>query len=203
VDSSTQVRCTSPAKTAGAVSVTATTAGGTSNGMTYTYSGNSYTTTLYAAADCAVYKTSSNTNFNSQRCNLQTNSTADCYFYAKFSLSSVQGTSVTKATYRWNTWSGVANYTIKAYSCATDSWTETAITWGNKPAIGTQKASTTITTGSAYFDWDVTSYINAEFAGDKTATIVMRDDLNQNKNCQFYDKEAGASVQPQLVVISQ
>jgi len=206
VVSASQVRCTSPAKSAGTVSVNASTVYGTSNGVNYTYTAppGGSTATLYAAADCAVYQKSPNTNKNGSRCNLQSNTTGtDTYFYARFDMTGLSASSISSAKFRWNHWGANAGYTIKAYSCPTDSWLETTITWNNKPAIGTQQASVTLDASVGYTDWDVTTYIQSVFADDKVATLVMRDDLFQNKNIQFYDKEAGASTQPQLVVVSQ
>jgi len=208
VDSATQVRCTSPAKTAGAVNVNATTPGGTSGNVTYTYTtgGTTYTNTLYSPADSYVRSDSAGSNFGTTNLVVQKNASLEAAAYLKFDLTAVQGTTITSAKLSLSQSTNWASTTEKIYSCATDTWTETGITWTNKPAWGTQQAS--FTTPPAQYAWatvDVTSYINANFNGDKLVTLVVRDDANLNKIVQYYSDETGASggYRPYLSVISQ
>jgi len=212
VDGPTQVRCSSPAKSAGTYSVTATTAGGTSGSVNYTYSDGAqgYTTTLYSPAD--AYVKSNSTNFNSGTSNLiiQKNASLEVAAYIKFDLSSVSGATITSATLGLCQISSETTATTeKVYSCtANDSWIETgtgAITWGNKPAFVSQVASFSSPGPNAWALIDVTSYVNSNFNGDKLVTLVIRDDANLNQNRQYYSDETGASTsrRPYLRVISQ
>jgi len=206
VVSSTQVRCTSPAKSAATYSVTATTGGGTSNGVNYTYTsgGPSYTTTLNPVADAWFKTEKPNNNYGtSTLIHCQKNATFEKQSYLKFNLSSVSGAAITSATLRMYLSVSSLGATVKAYSCADDSWTETGITWNNKPAAGTQQAScTNINAINQWYDWNLTSYIGAEFAGDKVVSVVIRDDLSQNKDTEWRSREY-AGYSPQLVVISE
>ncbi len=209
VDSSTSVRCTSPAKSAGAISVTATTANGTSNGVDYTYTsgGGSYTATLYSPHDSYVVSSSANNNYGTTNMVIQKNATKEYAAYIKFDLNTVQGATITNAKLRLNFWT-TATAVTKVYSCTTnDAWIETgtgAITWNNKPAWGTQQASFT-SPNNNWVEVDVTSYINSNFNGDKLVTLVISDDQTLNVNIQAYSDETGAatSKRPELVVISQ
>jgi hypothetical protein len=89
--------------------------------------------------------------------------------------------------------------TVKAYGCDTDSWTETGITWNNKPAPLTTALSTVSTTTTAqYYEWDVTSYIQAQLAGDKMATLVLDSTSLEVKNFNGNSKE-NATNRPELV----
>lgn len=206
VVSSTQVRCTSPAKSAGTYDVTATTAGGTSNPVSFTYTGGGgggYTATLYSPADARVHSGSSNQNFGTiTTLYVQKNANTENAAYIKWDLNSVQGSSITSAKLRLYR-SGTGNATTnKVYSCATDTWTETGITWANRPAWGTQQVSYSVPAGGNWAEVDVTSYVSANFSGDKLVTMVIRDDQSLNVQVPYNSDEA-TSNKPQLVVISQ
>ena len=208
VDSATQVRCTSPAGS-GTVNVTATTAYGTSNGVSYTYTagGTYYTATLYSPADSYVISSTTSKNSGTTNYVIQKNASLEYATYVKFDMTSVQGATITSAILNLCTsLTPTSAYVQKIYSCATDSWSESTINWGNKPAWGTQQASFTCpSTQYAWVTVDVTSYINSQFNGDKLVTLVIRDDQSLNKNCQYYSDETGASTsrRPYLRVISQ
>ena len=205
VDSSTQVRCTSPAKAIGTYSVTATTANGTSNGVNYTYTDGtpSYTATLYAAADARVHSTSTAKNFGTETIMyVQKNASVENASYIKWDLNSVQGSTISSAKIRLYQSSTTActNY---VYSCADDSWVETAIKWSARPAWGTSQASFSVLATAGWREVDVTNYVNANFNGDKLITVVIRDDANQNKQAAYHTKENTSNNKPELVVISQ
>jgi len=203
VDSSTQVRCTSPAKSAGTCGVTATTAGGTSNAVSYTYAGGGYTATLYAAADARVHSTSTAQNFGSQVIMyVQKNASVESASYIKWDLNSVQGSTITSAKIRLYQSSTTActNY---VYSCAADSWVESTIKWGARPAWGTPQASFSLPASAGWREIDVTAYVSANFSGDKLVTVVIRDDASQNIQAGYHSKENTSNNKPSLVVISQ
>lgn len=208
VDSSTQVRCASPAHSAGGVTVTATTPYGTSNGVAYTYTtpppGN-YTTTLNPTADGWVDSTAAGSNKGSDsypKCH-SWDGNKWRYLIFKFDLNSVQGSTITSATLRVRKWASTA-YTVNldVMSIADDSWTEGGVTWNNRPAKGTSKAQITVGTAAGYYEWDITSYVSSEFAGNKIVSMYITDETNQNKYTQWASKEK-SGYKPELVVISQ
>jgi hypothetical protein len=64
---------------------------------------------------------------------------------------------------------------LDVYSVASTSWTEGTLTWNNKPALGTKRGSVTVvgTTG-AWYEVDVTAYVNAErAAGRKVVSLGL------------------------------
>ncbi len=205
VDSSTQVRVASPAKSAGTYSVTATTPGGTSNGVNYTYTagGTSYTATLYPSADAMVYQASSNTNYGSHN-ELQNKAQSgyNTYDYLKFDLSSVQGVSITSAKLRLYNLYACTAVTVSALTVSVDSWTESGITWANKAATGSAAATASVSSANTWYEWNITSYVSTEFAGDKVVSMCMADTGALNRFHKYNSKEASSN-KPQLVVISQ
>lgn len=204
VDSSTQVRCTSPAKSEGICDVTATTVGGTSNPVNYTYTsgGPSYTATLYSPHDAYVLSSSSNKNYGASNLVLQKNATKEWADYIKFDLNSIQGTAITSATLRLYYWT-TATYVAKVYSSTVnDGWSESTITWANKPAWGTLQASFTLPSNN-WVEIEITNYVNSQFNGDKLVTMVIRDDQTQNINAQAFSDETSDTKRPELVIISQ
>lgn len=84
--------------------------------------------------------------------------------------------------------------------CADDSWTETGITWNNKPAlttlIGTVNASS-----SGIAEWLISNVVTAEQAGNKIITLaVVSTVAGGTSDVSFYSKETGtALLRPQLM----
>jgi hypothetical protein len=64
---------------------------------------------------------------------------------------------------------------LDVYSVASTTWTEGTLTWNNRPALGTKRGSVTVvgTTG-AWYEVDVTAYVNAErAAGRKVVSLGL------------------------------
>ena len=78
-----------------------------------------------------------------------------------------------------------------------DTWDESTITWNNKPdpPYGDILDSIVVSIGSELdpetYVWDVTSYIQQEFAGNKVASFCLRPDENcpESTNRTFESKE--------------
>ncbi|WP_343302720.1 PQQ-dependent sugar dehydrogenase [Chitinophaga niabensis] len=94
-----------------------------------------------------------------------------------------------------------SNTPLTASAVATTSWTESALTWNNKPAIGSTLATTTIPDSiPRYYTWDVTSYVLAEkAAGRHTVSFAITATTATTPILSFNSKEAGSNA-PQLVV---
>ncbi|HUP13199.1 MAG TPA: putative Ig domain-containing protein, partial [Niastella sp.] len=122
--------------------------------------------------------------------------------YLKFPLSSLTGTisSAVLRVYGRCTDAGVVT-SVAAYPVSNDSWTETGITWNNAPAASGGALSTVGNIGNAsqYFDFDVTSYVQSELSGDKTASFLLQAPSNLNKFLQFNSRN-NTKYQPQLVI---
>ncbi len=91
--------------------------------------------------------------------------------FLKFDLSSVSGTA-TEATLELAV--GTANpCTIEIFEVDSDSWTETGITWNNQPAFGALLDSFAMTGSTSSVSLDVTSFVNAENAGDGVVSFMI------------------------------
>ena len=165
----------------------------------YNAAEGSATTTLSPAADAYVNGGSTGTNYGTATYMVTKTSTTDRYAYLKFNLNGITGT-ITSAKLRLCAKSVSASDSRTVYSLSNDSWTETGLTWSNKPSYGQALASTSITTTDVYVEWDITSYIQAEFAGDKTASLCVNDPVSgHNTGIDFYTKENNTNI-PQLVI---
>jgi uncharacterized membrane protein len=76
-----------------------------------------------------------------------------------------------------------------------DTWFESVITWVNKPAHGATLDTEVVSVGresepKPYY-WDVTSFVQREFAGDKVASFCVRpaDNCPPSTNRRFESKE--------------
>jgi hypothetical protein len=88
---------------------------------------------------------------------------------------------------------------ITAYQ-TTDAWTESGITWNNAPPTSTQLGTNTIT-ANGYWEWDVTSYVQSQAAGDGLVSFMFQDDAVVNLQLGINSKEFGSSL-PELVLSS-
>jgi hypothetical protein len=88
-----------------------------------------------------------------------------------------------------------------AFAVSVDSWTETGITFNNKPALGAKQGSATITTTAQYYELDVTPFVASErAAGNGTVSLaVTMDAITANAPDTFNSRQA-ATNRPQLVV---
>ena len=123
--------------------------------------------------------------------------------YLRFDLSSVSG-SVNSATLRvYGKIDGttVSSVPIGLYAVANTTWSESALTWNNKPATGAGLDTTTVTnTAYAYFTWDVTSYVQSELAASRSkVSFAMKSLVAHDPRVFWNSKEAGSNL-PQLVV---
>jgi hypothetical protein len=105
--------------------------------------------------------------------------------YLRFDFSSAE--SITTAKLRINARlsdTSVASLVTQIYSVSNTAWTETGLTWSNRPTTSaTLRGSFTVTgTSAQWYEIDLTSFIKAEFeAGRKIVTLVLRNpDLSGN-----------------------
>jgi hypothetical protein len=131
----------------------------------------------------------------------QTGNNRESYF--TFDISSVTGT-ITGATLKVNGHtedSRDANVVVGAYSVATTSWTESAITWNNKPASAAALATATVTDATArYYNWNITSYIQSEkAAGHTKVSFVLKNQQETQGRTLWNSKETGSNA-PQLTI---
>ena len=69
-----------------------------------------------------------------------------------------------------------------------DNWSENTLTWNTQPELGGVLDTRTITEADKWYSWDVTSFIENEFAGDKIASFCLKTPMEYNEypNNYFY-----------------
>jgi len=122
--------------------------------------------------------------------------TYDRIGFLKFNLAALIS-SPTTATLVLTTDATTQAGTITANQVTTDTWTETGLTWSNKPATGTAIGSVSIPASTVTdVSINVTSYIQAQFAGDKTASFAL---TGTNATLALSSRETGTGSAPTLV----
>lgn len=124
--------------------------------------------------------------------------------YLRFSLATVTGT-VTSATLRVYgkvDLTTVPTVPIGIFPVANLTWSESTITWNNKPASGATALATSNVNNTAfsYVTWDVTSYVQAELAASRNkVSFAMKSGVAHDPRVFWNSKEFGSNL-PQLVV---
>ncbi|WP_281889891.1 polysaccharide lyase family 8 super-sandwich domain-containing protein [Paenibacillus sp. YYML68] len=163
-------------------------------------------TTYYPSADAYVQSgTNKDTNFgaNTSLVAKRGSGNLDRQSYLKFDLSSLSRpvTSAKLGIYIGVTdGSGALFGDTGIYSVGNDSWTETGITYSNKPPVNSLLARFTPDRTMKYVEVDVTSFVQAQYAGDKTASFAVIDFSGQFT--QMYGKEIGAAKTSYLKIVT-
>ena len=64
---------------------------------------------------------------------------------------------------------------VQALAVENDTWGEDTITWNNQPTHGATIDSTTLHSKQyGWYSWDITSFVQDEFEGDKVASLSLR-----------------------------
>lgn len=94
-----------------------------------------------------------------------------------------------------------SNIPVNVHAVSNTTWTESTITWNNKPATGASLGSATVTDSiGRYYTWDITAYVQAEkAAGRNTISLALLSTIATNPRITWNSKETGSNA-PQLVV---
>jgi len=199
---SSPVAISAASTTLKAVGINATGASAVMSGV-YTI-GTSSSATLTATADTYAFGGSTGTNYGTAtvlaaKDDGTTSVSFDRIAYVKFDLSGLAFTPTT-ATLILATDATTAAGTVTVNQCTTDSWTETGLTWANKPATGATIGTATVAAGVVTDkSINVGSYVNSQYTGDATK-IVSFALTGNNAQLYFKSREAGAGNGPELVV---
>ena len=144
-------------------------------------------------ADAPVQASSPNTNYATSALRADGGSDPDVDSYLRFSVSGLTG-SVASAKLRLRATSGTADG--PAVYGAGNSWTETGITWANRPSRATAAIADkgSIASGTVA-EYDVTSYVN----GNGTFSFDLG--TGSTDGVDFYSREG--STKPQLVITTR
>jgi photosystem II stability/assembly factor-like uncharacterized protein len=121
--------------------------------------------------------------------------------YMKFDTSSASSVAAAKLQF-WATSSQGTAITIAAFPVADTSWTESGITWNNKPALGATQIASVVANGTplTQYEIDVTSYVKSEkAAGRNVVTLGLHSPTSTTTLATLNSKEA-ASNKPVLVI---
>jgi hypothetical protein len=117
--------------------------------------------------------------------------------YLRFDLSSVSG-SVASATLRLKVNTSTSDIHT-AYFVSNDSWSESTITFNNKPAGSTSLDSSGVPAAGSWLELDVTNQVATEVAGDQSITVVLISNTGAVTNYHSREATSGAD-NPQLVI---
>lgn len=160
----------------------------------YVRNGN-FAATAYGGTDPSILSTKLNT---------AETTGFDRQTYIGFDLSSVTGTISSAVLKVYGKLEDIrsTNIPVGVYSVANTTWTETDLTWNNKPAAGTTALGTvTITDSTArYYNWDITAYVNSEKAAGRNAiSLALINSAISTPRIVFNSKETGSNA-PQLLI---
>jgi len=88
--------------------------------------------------------------------------------------------------------------TVAAFECS-NNWTETALTWSNAPLLGAKITETAISAGGAYYEWDITSYLQTQAYVDGIVSVSLYDEQASTVNNKFSSREAAGN-HPELII---
>ncbi len=125
--------------------------------------------------------------------------------YLQFDLSGVSTVDSGILRLHLNTGATAATAPISVYGAPVSTWNETNLRWNNKPATsGGAIATTSVTVGAAaaWYEWDVTSYLQQEkAAGRDLVTLVLKTNTSTQPVFRFSSEETtGSDLDPQLVI---
>jgi hypothetical protein len=95
-----------------------------------------------------------------------------------------------------------ASLATQVFGASNTTWTETGLTWDNKPATGASALGSITVSGAtaAWYELDLTAFLQAEkSAGRNLVTLVLRNPTASSAQSLFASDEA-ASGRPELVV---
>jgi len=103
---------------------------------------------------------------------------------------------------------GTPGKTIELRRVENDNWVEENITWNDQPAYGTSIGTKTVTEAAAWYSWDVTDYVKAEFEKtpeDNIASFCIKSETEDraypdNFSYGFDTKEFSAWAHPRIAI---
>src|SRR3989304_2512638 len=165
--------------------------------------------TLYPTADAELVQGAPTTNYGTATVVYICPTTGNLIRnLLKFNISSIPvDATINSATLRVNcdgVYQLVGGVTdVQARKIADDTWTELGVTWNNQPTAG--DVMDTIVPSVAWKEWNVLSYIQVEYAGDKIVSILMRCvnegyDANNRWSSWKSRESDGGAYKPELVI---
>ena len=118
--------------------------------------------------------------------------------FLKFKVCTLPGT-VTQATLKLKVRSTAsANHTV--YHPDSDDWTESGITWENRPENKSHLNTQPVPATGQWIEFDVTSIVAAEINNDGIVSFVINS--NNNNTVNYHSFDADPDDQPRLVIVT-
>jgi large repetitive protein len=119
----------------------------------------------------------------------------------RFSLPAVPtGCSIQSATLRLHASAvSLTERTIEALQVA-DAWSEGGVSWSNQPTTTGEAATTATGTGAGYREWNVSSHVQAMYAGANHGFLIRDAGENYAGAEQLFNSRENALERPQLIV---
>lgn len=121
--------------------------------------------------------------------------------YLKFEAEVPEGATVIDAKLRLYG-KGDTTAVTKVFSVEDDSWTETGITYNNRPAMSAEPLDTvTVTSTARYYEYDVTGFVQSEASLGRSVIsfgVTGRDEA-EDVRVIFNSRESGEN-RPELVI---
>jgi hypothetical protein len=189
----------------GPFTVTATGAGRSAS-ATISLSTTTSVVTLAPDADAHVRDgTSAGTNFgNAGKIEVKSQSTAGNtrIAYLRFPLGGL-GPVVSARLRLFGNRPSTNTVTDSAFAVADNGWSETTITWNNRPPLGAAALSpgVVVTPTAQYYEWDVTSFVEGQRNNDSgEVSLAVKMDSNVTIGPDSFNSREATGSRPQLVV---
>jgi hypothetical protein len=158
--------------------------------------GTSETVTLTATADSWVAGGAANTNYGTSTTLSVDNSPVEIT-YLKFDLSPYAGRTVETATLQLRSAGSGSTGKQNIKLVTDDSWTESGITYNNRPALGTSIGTLGPTAANSNYSVPLTA---SALAGELGQQLSLGLDATSTDGLDLNSKEAGSTTAPKLVL---
>jgi hypothetical protein len=158
--------------------------------------GTSETVTLTATADSYVSSGATGTNFGASTLLGVDNSPVEVT-YLKFNLSAYAGRTLESATLQLRSAGSGSTGRQNVKLVTNDTWTETGITYNNRPALGTSIGTLGPTTTNTNYNIPLTI---SGLTGELGQQLSLGMDTTNSDGLELNSKEAGITVAPKLVL---
>ena len=93
---------------------------------------------------------------------------------------------------------------IACYGVPSNSWTESGITWSNRPGISALQDTQNVTHPAALWSWDVSSFVQSQFAaGITTISLAVESTSTATNGGAFFNTRENPVSPPKLVIYYQ
>jgi hypothetical protein len=126
------------------------------------------------------------------------------YTVLKFDIADLS--TITSATFRLNGKLDVTtnpSVTVQAFTASNATWTETGVTWNNKPTPSGSSLGQIAVSGTTakWYTIDLTAWLKAQQAGGKTSVALVLTSPIATTSMAVFSSDEASSNGPQLVVV--